>query len=292
MSQGTPLLSLLSLALLATSAFADTRPGELDAARALYDAGRFPDAQLAFEKLAAADPSSAEVHYYLGQLALQRDDAETAVHELERSVASGPGAARSHNALGDAYGRSAQKAGMFGQFSLARRSLAEYQRAIALQPDNVDFHESLFAYFLQAPSLVGGGTEKAAGEAEAIRKLDLGRGRRAYATLFIAEKKYDLALAELDELLKASPDDYASLYQVGRLAAVSGLHLDRGLAALRRCLELAAPADAPGHAAAQWRLGNVLESKGDAAGARAAYQAALKLDPGFTAASDALNRLK
>lgn len=282
----------LALALLAAPALAVVGGGELEKAQALYDAKRFPEARLAFVKLAAADPSNAEVHYYLGQIALERDDAETAVRELERSVALDPVIARAHNALGDAYGRSAQKAGIFSQFSLARKCLAEFERAADLEPDNVDFHESLFAYFLQAPKLVGGGLENAEDQAAAIEKLDLKRGRLAYAAVYVAEQKYDRALTELDEVLKTSPDDYVALYQVGRIAALSGQHLDRGLAALRRCLELTAPPDEPGHAAVEWRLGNVLDKKNDPAAARAAYEAALRLDPKFTAAIAALKRLR
>ena len=286
-----PAFPRLALFLICTSALAG-EPAGLAPARALFDAGRFPEAQAAFEKLEAADPGNADIHYYLGQLAIERDDADAAVRELERSAALSPGSARSHNALGDAYGRSAQKAGMFSMFGLARKCLAEYSRAVALEPGNVDFHESLFGYCVSAPSIVGGDSGRAAEEAAIIRKLDPGRGHRAFATLYAAGGKYDLALAELDGALKTEPDDYASLYQVGRIAAISGQHFERGLASLRQCITLAAPEGAPPHSAAQWRIGNILEKEGDTAGARAAYEAALKLDPKFTQASDALKKLK
>jgi len=289
----TPLrLALLGLALCLNLAPASAaEPADLASARALFDAKRFTDAQRAFERLEAEQPGSADVHFYLGQLALERDDADTAVRELERATALSPESARSHDALGDAYGRSAQKAGMFSKFGLARKSLAEYQRAVALEPGNVDFHESLFVYCMSAPSIAGGGADKAADEAAVIRKLDSLRGHRAFATLYAAGEKYDLELAELDEILKVAPDDYAALYQLGRNAALSGQHFDRGLASLRRCLELPVPEDAPPHAAAQWRIGTILDKKGDRQGARAAYEAALRIDPKFTQASESLKGL-
>ena len=112
-----------------------------------------------------------------------------------------------------------------------------------------------------------------------------------FASVYVAEKKYDLALAQFDEVLKDSPDDYTSLYQVGRLAANSGQFLDRGLAALRRCVALPAPEGEPGHAAAHWRIGNILEKQGDKPGARAAYEASLKADPKFAQAIEALKKL-
>src|SRR5262249_25503267 len=155
-----------------------------------------------------------------------------------------------------------------------------------LDPKNLAARTSLMAVYQQAPSMMGGGTDKAYEQAAAIKALDATRGHLAYATLYVADKKPDQALAELDEVLKGSPDDYAALYEVGKLAATTGKYLERGLASLRQCLELPAPAGTPGHAAAQWRLGNILEKQGDAAGARAAYEAALKLDPKFTQAAD------
>jgi len=315
---------LLALAL-ATTAWAAVDPASLAAARALYDErGKSAEAQRAFEQIAAADPKSADAQYFLGQLALRRDDADQAVAYAEKAVALAPDNADAQNLLGDAYGRSAQKASVFSQFGLARKCLAAYQRAVALAPEKVEIHQNLFEYYRQAPGLVGGGSDKAEAEAAAIlkldpirghtayatlyaadkkfdqaeahiaeiKKLDPGRGRLAAASLFVTEKKFDQAFAEFDEVLKTAPDDYGALYQVGRLAAVSSQNLDRGLAALRRCLELPPGKNDPSHAAAQWRIGNLLEKKNDPAGARAAYQAALKLDPKFAQASDALNKLK
>lgn len=284
-------LLFLSLSLAAPGALLADAAADMSGARALFEAGRLPEAQRAFERLLAADPSNADVHYYLGQLALERGDAGKAVGELEKAVELAPASARSHCALGDAYGRSAEKAGIFGSFSLARKCLAEFERAASIEPRNVEFHERLFEYYSRAPSIVGGGTDKAEGEAAAIERLDPSRGRQAYAALYIADGKYDLALAELDKTLRIAPEDYASLYQVGRLAAISGKHLERGLASLRHCLKLDAPKGAPPHPAVQWRLGNILEKNGDPAGARAAYKAALAIDPKFAPAADALRAL-
>jgi tetratricopeptide (TPR) repeat protein len=282
-----PLLLTLGCA----TALAVTDPAQIAAARALYDARKLPDAQAAFEKIAAADPACADAPYFLAQLALRRNDSDKAIAYAEKAVALAPDNANCQHTLGDAYGSAAQKASVFSQFGLARKCLAAYQRAVALAPASADFHQSLFDYYRQAPGIAGGGTDKALTEAAAIKKLDPLRGRIAFATLYTTDKKYDQALAEFDEVLKDSPDDYAALYQLGKLAAVSGQFLDRGLASLRRCLELKPLPNMP-HAAAQWRLGMILEKKNDPAGARAAYEAAVKLDPKFTPAADSLKKLK
>lgn len=265
----------------------------LQAARQLYAGKKLPEAQKAFAAIATADPACAEAHYFLSRLALHRNDPEAALPAAEKSVALAPGNAEYQHNLGDAAGSAAQKANIFRQPGLAKKSLAAYERAVALQPDNVDYHQSAFEFYRQAPGFLGGGMDKALATAATIKKLDARRGRIAFATLYVADKKYEQALAEFDEVLKTAPDDYSSLYQVGKLAAVSGQFLDRGAASLRRCLALAPPTPTtPGHAAAQWRLGMILEKKGDPAAARAAYEAAVKLDPTFAPAADALKKLK
>jgi tetratricopeptide (TPR) repeat protein len=283
------LLSFLSLLVPAVAPAAE--PADFAAARALFEANRPLEARRAFEALAAAEPSSADVHYYLGRLALGRDEVDTAVRELERAEALDPVSARIHQSLGDAYGYSAMRAGIMSKFSLATKCLAEFQRASELDPGNLDTHARLLEYYSRAPWIAGGGDDKARAEAAKIEALDPRRGHEAYAALYLADGEYDLALAELDGALKTAPDDYVALYQVGQLAAVSGQHLDRGLASLRHCLKIKAPQGAPSHSAAQWRLGNILEKKGDPAGARVAYEAALKLNPKYKPASDALTKL-
>ncbi len=286
-------LIFVTLSLFAPAGAATT-PEDLGAARALFDSRRPAEAQRAFELLAAADSKNPEINFYLGQLALRRNDADRALAYLHQAVVAAPTASRYHNALGDAYGRAAQKASVFSQLGLAKKCLAAYRRAVELEPANLDFHQSLFEYYRNAPGIAGGGRDKAVAEATAMKQLDPSRGRLAFASLHASEKKYPEALAEFDEVLKTNPDEYIALYQVGRLAATTGQFIDRGLSSLRRCLELPGPTatNTPGHAAVQWRLGQLLAKKSDPAGARAAYEAAVKLEPGFTPAVDALKKLK
>lgn len=312
------------LLVLAATATAATDPAQFAAAKALYDARQFPEAEAAFKKLVAADAANAELHYYLGMTTGRRGDHEGASKILEKAVELAPKNAQYHYEFGNFSGAAAEKAGVLSKYGLAKKCLAGFQRAVELEPGNVDYHSALFEFYRQAPSLVGGGADKATAEAEAIQKLDPVRGHLAYVTFFTGEKKFDLALqhaleakkldpargngavlnvyvetkqydralALFEEALKAAPDDYNTLYQLGRFSVITGQALDRGLAALRRCLELTPANSQQTHAAAQWRIGNILEKKNDKAGARAAYEASLKLDPKFTNAADALKKLK
>ncbi len=257
----------------------------------LYTQHRPLEARQAFETLAVTNPDNADIQFYLGRLALQRDDPEKAATYLEKAVELAPNDSRMHLRLGDAYGRSAQKAGFFSKTGWALKSKAAYEKAVGLDPKNITARQSLLEFYRQAPGFAGGGMDLAYAEAAEIQKLDPVRGAIALATLYAGENKYSEAFAKYDEILKTSPDDYLVLYQSGRLAAVSSERLERGLTALRKCLTLTPPDDQPGHAAVHWRIGNILEKQGDKAGARAEYEASLKVDPNFRQASDALKKL-
>jgi tetratricopeptide (TPR) repeat protein len=276
---------------LVTFAGAALDPAAFTAAVELYTQRKPLEAQKAFEALAAAAPDNADIQFYLGRLALQRDDHEKAVSYLEKAIALVPNDSRMHHRLGDAYGLSAQKAGLFSKMSLAGKCRAEYEKAVELDPRNIDARSSLMSYYQQAPGIAGGGLDKALLQAQEIKKLDGSRGRFAVSNLYLVDKKNDLAFAEFEEFLKTNPEDYTALFQTGRLAAITGERLDRGLAVLRQCLTMTPPEGQPSLAAAHWRIGNILEKQGDKAGARAAYEASLKVDPKFPQSIDALKKL-
>lgn len=273
---------------------AESAAGELNAARELFAARNYPEAQSAYQRLAQVDPENFEVQFQLGELALRRNDPATAVVHLEQAARIDPRSARAQKRLGDALGTVAVSAPLLSKFGHAKKTVAAYERAVALDPSYISGREALFEYYRQAPGFVGGGLDKAAEQAAQIKALDATRGRIAFATLYVGEKKYAEALAQFDEVLATNPDDYMSLYQVGRLAALTGQHMDRGLAALRRCLGLNPPPapETPSHAMVQWRLGTLLEKTGDTAGARAAYSAALVVEPDHASAAEALRRLQ
>jgi tetratricopeptide (TPR) repeat protein len=252
---------------------------------------KWAEAQVTLETLTAAEPANAEAFFYLGESFLYRDQGEPAVPPLEKAVALAPANSDYRRHLGDAYGLSAQQAGFFSKTGWALKCKAAYEKAVELDPKNISARQSLLEYYRQAPGFAGGGMDLAYAEAAEIQKLDPVRGRLAYAGLYVSEKKYAEAFALYEQVIKDSPDDYAALYQVGRLAAVSGVNVDRGLTALRRCLTLTPPSGQPGFSPTQWRIGNLLEKKGDKGGARAAYEAALKADPNFAQARESLKKL-
>lgn len=281
---------LISALLLASTATLSASP-DLESARDLYRQRKDAEAKSAFEALARAQPKEAEAFFYLGRLAMRTRDFDAAVKHFEQAVALNPGSSAYHLELGGAYGNKAQNAGLLGKASLAGKSRTALEKSVELDPANLDARNGLIQFYTQAPAIMGGGMDKAHAQADAMIRLDAVRGKIAKAGLFVREKKFDEAFALYEETLQTQPDDYGALYQVGRLAAETGQRLDRGLAALQRCLTLEPPAGQPGRAPTHWRLGNIWEKKGDKAAARAAYEAALAADTAFENARAALKKL-
>ncbi len=252
---------------------------DFGAAVAAYEARHYSDARTRFRALPRTPANAVAVDFYLGRLALWFDDGDEALARLESAARRAPREARIQNALGDAYGLAAQQANVLLKLGWAEKCLAAYERAVALEPDNLAFRWSLLGYYLVAPAIAGGGNRKAGQQVEMIKRLDPPTGRIACATMLLAEKRYAEAFAQFDDALREQPDDFVLLYNVGRCAAVSGQQLDRGRVALQRCLQLEVPPggeEMPTRACVHYRLANILERMGDRAGAEAEYAAAVR----------------
>lgn len=259
-------------------------------ARVLYEERRYSEAREIFRQLAADQPDSVELNFYLGRIALWFDDEAAALAHLEKAARAAPTEGRIQNALGDAFGLAAQKAGWVAKLGWARRCLAAYEAAVKLEPQKPAHRWSLLGYYCVAPRIAGGGGEKALAQAEEIRRLDPMGGRIAFATLYLSERKAAAAFAQFDDVLRENENDFLALYQIGRCAALTGEQLERGKAALERCLALRPPSGAgmPSLASTHHRLGTIMERLGDSAGAQQHYAAAFKALPDFRMEKESL----
>ena len=109
-------------------------------------------------------------------------------------------------------------------------------------------------------------------------------------TLLQNAKRFDEGFKIVDDRLARLPDETASLYNLGRLSAISGQHLARGEAAMRRFLTLTTDPVRQSHA--HYRLGMIKEKMGDASAAAAEYQAAINLYPRHEPAAAALKKIQ
>lgn len=114
-----------------------------------------------------------------GQAALDRNDPQAALIVLERAEAEDPNNARIHYLLGVASGSLARKANAFRRMSLARHTRDEFERAVTLDPNDLDARWGLVQYYALAPAYLGGSEQKARQQADEINKRDARFGKRA-----------------------------------------------------------------------------------------------------------------
>jgi len=216
-------------------------------------------------------------------------------------------------------------AGFLRKPFIARRCGEAYNMAVKLDPASVDAAEARLDFFLGAPSIVGGGIDKARAEASRIATLDAYRGVMAEAriaehekewpkaeqlyrslmadypdrtgavdallTILQNGKRFEEAFKIVDDRLARLPNESSSLYNLGRLSAVSSQHLARGESAMRRFLAMTG-ADPVRQSNAHYRLGMIKERMGDAAVAATEYRAALDLYPRHEPAAAALKKIQ
>lgn len=229
-----------------------------------------------------------------------------------------------HLWLGRIYGEQAARAGFLSAAGLAKKVRISFERAVELDPKSWEARTDLAEFYLEAPSIVGGGQDKARAQAAALLSSHPAMGHWVLAR--IAGKNKDSAGAEreyraaieashgaalawlhlaqflahanrLDEMeqalrtMESSPVDRADALMDG---ASLLLHIGRSYPMAERLLRryLSSPVEEGPAFKAHDFLGQVLEKQGDRHAAAEEYRAALALSHTYTLAQEDLRRVE
>jgi tetratricopeptide (TPR) repeat protein len=187
--------------------------------------------------------------------------------------------------------------GLLAQASLAAKEKNAskqgdfYQKALAAAPHDSRVLWEAAGFYVSESQKKHDLAEKYALEA---MKLDEGRVG-PYVVLgivYAATERWKDLDALLEQSEKKIPDDFGPHYQAAKAALTSGKELPRAERYFRKYLTMEPEAGEPNHAAAHWRLGQVLEKEGKKPEAIAEMQESLRLQPNFKPAKEDLKRLK
>lgn len=287
----------------------------------LLQQGRVDEAAAFLNATLAGQPDDSRSRQLLCRIYYAQDLANAAIHQCELAVSVDPDNSDNQMWLARAYGMEASRANPFTALRLAKKVRAGFERAVQLDPLNVHAMSDLGEYYVAAPTVVGGGLNKAQALAARMQPNFPAQAHRLLA--LIAEKQKDNATAEAE--FKAAvaaghtPDAYIDLghfYQRHQRkdkmleALHAGIAADRHKDAalvdaasiltasrtspevaedlLRTYLSSAAKSDDAPAFKVHLQLGNLLAQNGDAAGARQEYAAALALAPNYAPARKAI----
>jgi tetratricopeptide (TPR) repeat protein len=248
---------------------------------ALFDRFDYPGVEREAQRLVTANASDAAGLIALARLGAQMGEArlESGVAAAERCVAAHPQNALCHSALGQVLGRKAAEAGVVGGVRLAGRVRTSFERAVELAPDSLAARIDLNTFYLVAPSIAGGGTDKARRNTEEFARLKPELADLAWAQIELNDDKLAAAQARL-ERMTVPEERSARRAWVSLMFAVGNEHLrQKRFEAAQRSFETGAQ-KLPREAEFARGLGRVAQEQKQYDRARKHFEAALALTSG------------
>ena len=302
-------------------------PGSIEETEALMKSGDYGGARVSAEEVLAADPDNARALIILSQIYLTEEDGKAAVHAAKRAADLEPAVADHRLWLARAYLLRASQSTLLSLW-YARKGKGQYERAVEIDPENVQLRLELCLYYLLAPGIAGGSEDRARREAERIEAKSPLFGAYAWASVYERTKDLDEAKAHLlravemdttstlqakyalgyfyhrdrqpaeartvfEEILAENPDDINAMYHIGTTYLLEEKELEKAIDIFNVYLDSEPRPDQPTHAMAHWRLGTAyrLQGKRDLAVIHLQKAVALEPDnPEFRAALDAAEK--
>lgn len=158
----------------------------------------------------------------IGQNYFMMGDATRAADFFQQAVTADPNNSVNYHWLGRAYARQAEAAGMFAALPLATKSRLSLEKALELDSKNIEAANDLFEFYLEAPTFMGGGMEKAVRLAAQIAELDAAEGE--YSQSELARKKKDFAQQEahLRRAMELAPRQSGRVLDLAKFLARQG----------------------------------------------------------------------
>ena len=209
---------LLGIFLICTSAALASGP-DLESARKLYNLTDFDQSLRTLQSIPQKD---AAVYELIGRNYYMLAEYKKATEALEKAVAANPSCAECALWLGRSYGRRAETSNPFSAPGQASKARQFFERAVQLDPRNLDALADLFDYYLEAPGFLGGGFDKAQSTAARIAAISQAEGYAAEAKLSEHHKQFGSAEEQLHRAIEAAPQQIGKLIELAKLLAKQG----------------------------------------------------------------------
>ena len=177
----------------------------LGQANAALQSGEADKALGLLSSLPSSGPGAAEGQNLLCRVRLTLEEWDMAAAECEQAVKLEDQNSDYHLWLGRALGQKASRAAWMTAFSLAKRTRAEFEEAVRLNPRNAEALSDVGDFYRQAPGVVGGGIDKAQQVAAQLDRLSVARAAVLRAQIAEQQKDYAGAEEQLKKAIAADP---------------------------------------------------------------------------------------
>jgi Flp pilus assembly protein TadD len=223
----------------------------LDEAQAAFKANDLNKASQLLEPLTGEGAQNARAFHLLSGVRIAQKNTKDAVVLAEKATLLDGTKAEYFSQLGMALGMRMGEVGFMQQAMMAGRLKQAFAKAVELDPNDLAGLIGLARFYVQAPAIAGGSLDKAKELAHRVEQLDPFLGAVELGGIAEREENFVEALKHFETASTLRPNNAGLQYQCGRM-----------LAKLRRTPE-----------------------------ARSRFEAALKINPAFEAASKSLTEL-
>lgn len=178
----------------------------------LFEQGELSQAKSFFTNYLKSDKKNTEANFYLGRIYFDEEDYGEAIDWFKKAAKYDKSNSKYYMWLGHSYGRSAQNAGKIKQAFYAKDSRKNYEKAIELDPNNVEARESAMEFYLQAPGFMGGGRDKAEEQAKLISNIDDVAGFTAWGRVYEYYDKSNSLLENYTTANERYPEEMSFYY--------------------------------------------------------------------------------
>ena len=309
--------TLLVSSLLSAPAFAaDSNPAYTPLTH-----GRVQEATNLLRQQLVKNSTDAHAHELLCRVAYAQELADEALSECEQAVNLAPNDSEAQMWLGRSLGLKASHTNPVTAYKLARRVRTAFERAVQLNPRNVEAASDLGEYYIYAPGFLGGDETRAQAliaqlaplsafrshrlegllqqkkgnlaEAEAAFKAAVAAGNSPEAWTDLAlfyekQKRQDEVVGAIHQALTA--DRTHGAVEVDAASILTSIKREPETAeqALRNYLASSNQAESAPVFKVHLQLGKLLDHRGDKDGAKAEFAAAVALAPNYQPARKAL----
>ncbi len=168
---------------------------ELNKGKQYFEDAHYDSAETVFNNILEHDSTHTLSWHYLGRIQFEKGVLDSSIVLLERAADENPESPGFCYWLGMAYAQKALTSGLFKKASFAGKMKKVWKKAVELDPGNAMAHLNLALFYLEAPGIAGGDSDKAIAQADTILMYypDHFEAKCVYCRAYEKKKEYEKA---------------------------------------------------------------------------------------------------